>query len=312
MTYHVGNYDIYKNMEIGRGSSSVVYKGNGPEGIVAIKKINKLKLATKTLLMLEEEISIMQFIKENPHENIVRCYDIIDDIDTIYFVLEYCDSGDLKNILKKPMKEQYAQIYFSQIVNGLKYLNENNIVHRDIKPSNILLTNNMTNIKICDFGFARKKNVVPKVNTICGSPLYMAPEIFESKSYGFHTDIWSIGIILYEMLFGFHPFGKCKDINDLTSALESFYLEIPPKNYVTDISTDCISFLKALLEKNIVERIEWDKIFIHPWIIIQNLSHLEQTIEENNEQQIEEEVNKLSSDIIDDSIASQTIFDIDI
>lgn len=319
MTYQIGNYEVFKNVELGRGSYSIVYKGKGPTGIqsgpcstplcssgtVAIKKINKNKMTEKALHLLEEEIAIMKLIKDNPHENIVKCYQIIDDIDTIYFVLEYCDSGDLRTILKKPIKEKYAKFYFSQIVNGLKYLDDNDIMHRDIKPSNILLTGESQTIKICDFGFAKRRRTMTKVNTICGSPLYMAPEIFESKNYGFSTDIWSIGIILYEMLFGFHPFDKCKDIEELTQSLSSTVLTIPPKENTNPISDECIVFLRRLLEKNINERIEWAEIFVHPWINLTIFTNAEIHLQQNasfNQSSFKEQNCKINKNDKDDKI----------
>jgi myosin-light-chain kinase len=265
MIYKIGNYEVHKKIELGRGMYSIVYKGYGPEGIVAIKKINKTKMSFKILKMLDDEINIMKFIKENPHENIVKCHNIIDDIDTIYIILEYCDN-DLKNILKKQIKEQYAKQYYLQIINGLNYLHNNSIIHRDIKPSNILLTNDNKTIKICDFGFAKKNNIsnIDKISAsvICGSPLYMAPEIFKNKEYGFNTDIWASGIILFEMLFGYHPLYQCKIIDDLTSSLENFILEIPTNS----LSQECIIFLKLLLNKNNTKRLSCTQIITHEWL----------------------------------------------
>ena len=165
----VDNYEIYKNKELGRGSFSIVYLGKytGPDNNiiknnkeVAIKKIKMKNIfynhSLKSKEILNEEIKIMEMIKYNPHPNIVGCFDIIEIQMMIYIILEYCDSGDLRKILKKPIIEKYAQFYFTQLVNGLKYLDKHEIIHRDIKPKNILLTNNRKILKIADFGFAKK------------------------------------------------------------------------------------------------------------------------------------------------------------
>ena len=274
----IKNYKVAFTEEnfLGKGSFSEVYKANyiGEDNkylkkgsIVAIKKIKLDSIDTKTLSILQDEISIMDMIKENPNRNIVECYDIIEDGNHLYIILEYCDSGDLKTILKKPMREIYAQFYFSQLANGLKYLDENNIMHRDIKPKNILLTNNRKDLKIADFGFARKMENTDLLDTICGSPLYMAPEIMGNKNYNKQTDLWSIGMILYEILFGFHPFNKCKTIPELKNSMDYDEIEIPPKNTLNkNLSDDCIDLLKSLLQKNVKNRMTWEQFFKHPWI----------------------------------------------
>ena len=87
----------------------------------------------------------------------------------------------------------------------MKYLLENKIIHRDLKPQNILVTN-LGDIKITDFGFARYFDNDMVIRTICSSPLYMAPEIMKNKKYDLKSDLWSVGIILYEMLVGQAPF----------------------------------------------------------------------------------------------------------
>jgi serine/threonine protein kinase len=156
----IKDYVVYKNSDnfLGKGAFSKVYKGTyigrdkeflNKEVAVKIIKTNNIKL--KTLKILEDEIKIMNIIQENPHPNIVECYDVIRDDNTIYIIMEYCDSGDLRSILGKPIKEQYTKFYFSQLANGLKYLDSIKIIHRDIKPRNILLTHKRRILKICDF-----------------------------------------------------------------------------------------------------------------------------------------------------------------
>lgn len=184
--------------------------------------------------------------------------------------MEYCESGDLRSILKKPIKEKYAQFYFCQLANGLKYLDKHSIIHRDMKPKNILLTANRKVLKICDFGFAKKDTTQYKPtlhDTICGSPLYMAPEIMNHKLYNNQTDLWSIGMILYEMLYGFHPFAQCKSLTELKDKLYTNEIIIPPigtKN--KDVSKECIDLLTNLLQKRATTRITWKNFFDNPWV----------------------------------------------
>lgn len=278
----VDNYEIYKNKELGRGSFSIVYLGKytGPDNNiiknnkeVAIKKIKMKNIfnhhSLKAKEILNEELNIMEFIKFNPHPNIVKCFDIIRNPDSVYIILEYCDSGDLRTILKKPILEKYTQFYFCQLANGLKYLDNHGIIHRDIKPKNILLTKNKKKLKIADFGFAKKINTNYNLHdTICGSPLYMAPEIVDKKAYNNQTDLWSIGMILYEMLFGFHPFNKCTTFLELETVVSKDTIEIPPPNSINkSISEPCLSLLRYLLQKDVNKRITWNDFFEHPWIL---------------------------------------------
>lgn len=306
-TYKIGFYEIMLDRQIGIGGYSVVYVGRcidpniilkysinktkridnvDIQNVVAIKKIIVKGLTYNHQRMITEEISIMQHIKENPHINIVKCYDIIDDLDTIYIVMEYCDGGDVSKIIGKPMKEESVKYYFSQLINGIKYLNEHKIIHRDIKPKNLLLTNNKQILKICDFGLAKDKTGLSKIYTICGSPLYMAPEMFNEKCYDDTVDIWSMGIIMYEMLYGNNPLSNIKDYNELRSFMTSTEnIKIPPKyskNINKNISDECIGLLKILLVKESRNRITLKELFTHEWL--SNITFDHQLLQQNNEE----------------------------
>lgn len=274
----IGDYQFIRSRqsELGRGSFSTVYLGEytGPttwaldhKQKVAIKIIKTNNMTPKAKSILEDEVSVMDMIKKNPHPNIVGCYDIINSPYETLLILEYCDSGDLKSILKKPIKEKFAQFYFCQLANGLKYLSQHNIIHRDIKPRNILLTDNRKILKIADFGFATNFKNQSLHETICGSPLYMAPEIMNNNMYNNQTDLWSIGMILYEMLFGTHPYNECHTFPELKDTITNTDIEIPPVNTKNKlISDECINLLKQLLQKNVQNRITWNDFFEDPWV----------------------------------------------
>lgn len=274
----IGDFIIYNDSMnfLGEGTFSKVYRGiynglskksikNGT--YIAAKIIKTHNLTPKALSILEDEIYIMNIIKEDPHKNIVECYDIVKTLDSIYIFLELCDSGDLRSILKNPIKEIYSQLYFMQLAEGLKYLDRKKIVHRDIKPRNILLSNNRRVLKIADFGFAIQAEKDNLYETICGSPLYMAPEITRKNNYNNQTDLWSIGMILYEMIYGFHPFQHCRNISELQKNINDQTINIPPENNTNkNISQECLSLLKKLLEKDVSNRITWDEFFNHKWL----------------------------------------------
>ena len=114
---------------------------------------------------------------------------------------------DLAEVLetKKKLKSDEVRQFASQILSALLYLNKNRVVHRDLKPQNILIKDGV--IKICDFGFAREMSTM----TVClhsmkGTPLYIAPEILREMPYDYKVDVWSLGIILFELSTGYPPF----------------------------------------------------------------------------------------------------------
>ena len=266
-----GKYKLFKNKCIGKGSFSIVYLGKRLlDNIdIAIKEIDisRYKTNKKILNNIENEIKILNTIKKNPHPNIVNCLDVVKIKDKIYIIMEYCENGDLSSIIGKPIKELYAQFYFVQIASGLKYLFDNGIIHRDMKPKNILLTNRRKVLKITDFGFAKYNYNNNFFDTVCGSPLYMSPEIIKGEKYNNMSDLWSVGMILYEMLFGKHPLNHCKTAKQLLNDVKTNSIKIPPDNITNKtLSHECLSLLKMLLQKNFTKRITWTDFFNHPWI----------------------------------------------
>ena len=257
-TFKVGNYNIFRK-RIGKGAFSSIYKGYNryTKETVAVKEIS-LETLNKYESHLKRETEIM---KKICHQNIVRLIETIicDKTDNIYLIMEYYDRGDFSKFLKKrPLREKYAIKYLKQIANGLKYLLEKKIIHRDLKPQNILVSNTGT-LKITDFGFARYFDNDILIQTICGSPMYMAPEIMKNKKYDYKSDLWSIGVIFYEMLIGKPPF-KAKNIYELIRVIENDEIVIPSK---FQLSSECRKLLFSLLEKDPIKRISWDSFFNH-------------------------------------------------
>lgn len=261
-TFTIGNYKVYKK-RIGKGAFSTVYKGFHIEtkNLYAIKELN-LDSLSKIKESIKRETNLMRKLK---HKNIINLHDVIYDktYNNIYLILDYCKRGDLTGFLdNKPLKEIYAKKYLRQLKDGLKYLLENNIMHRDLKPQNILITDNY-DLVITDFGFARYIDINNDVmiQTLCGTPMYMAPEIMKYKKYDIKSDLWSVGVILYQMLFASPPF-SAKNFIDLVKNIETKDIVIPD-NY--NISPECKDLLFGLLKKDPKERISWDNLFNHDW-----------------------------------------------
>ena len=258
----------YHNFEkIGKGSFSTVYKGYNRETleIVAIKQIDIDSNNKKLVNRLNIEIEIM---KKLNHKNIIKLIDVYNDSDgCVYIIMEYCSNNNLTKFIKnRAMKEKHVLRIMKQIFAGLKYLISNNIAHRDLKPQNILLDENL-NVKISDFGFAKIFKENNLTQSLCGSPLYMAPEIMKYKKYTIKADLWSLGIILFELLVGNPPY-IAKTHIELMKKIDCDPIIIPS---YCNISLEVQDLIYNLLQKNADNRISWDELFEHPWISRHNL-----------------------------------------
>lgn len=258
-----------KKYLLGHGAFSRVYKGIDliTKKKVAIKCIDCVDFKKSTLNKLSKEIEIC---KNLHHPNIVNTLDVYKDTDCdyIYIIMECC-AFDLNHYLTKirkntPISEERAKNYFKQLAEAFKYLRDRNIVHRDLKPHNLLLTENARYIKIADFGFARSLHRNDLAQTLCGSPLYMAPEVLSKNDYTIKADIWSLGVILFEILFGYHPYHEAKNTFDLMRLLEEKDIKLRIKR--SKFSDDCKNLLLGFICKNVQYRSNWIDYFSHPWI----------------------------------------------
>lgn len=144
----------------------------------------------------------------------------------------------------------------------MKYINDRNLVHRDLKPQNLLLTSKDSNarVKIADFGFARSLMQNDMANTMCGSPLYMGPEVLEGKKYNAKADLWSVGAILFEMLTGKPPY-IAMNIIQLIKMIKSTPLQLPIHS-----NPDVLDLLQGLLQIDPKRRFSFKQFFEHPYV----------------------------------------------
>lgn len=162
----------------------------------------------KNQRQVKNEYSIHSSLK---HENIVGFIEFFHRRGDLNIVLSFCENGSLRQYVKRSRNNLSINDYehfVVQILNGVCYMHDQNIIHRDLKCSNLLLDSKMS-VKICDFGLAIHANEARlESNRICGTLNYMAPEILERKLYSFGSDIWAIGVITYNLLFGKLPFAE--------------------------------------------------------------------------------------------------------
>jgi serine/threonine protein kinase len=197
---------------IGKGKYSKVYHGYEikTNREIAVKKIYFDKLQNKLKERVITEINILQNMN---HKNIIKLYDYKFDGEYILLIMEYCNGGDLGNWIKKNPKEEEISNVITNIIDGIYYLHRNNIIHRDIKPENMMFDKDT--IKICDFGFSKIiKDEFDLLETMCGTPLFMSPEILFLTPYNINSEIWSLGVLLYMILLGKHPFGYLENLEN--------------------------------------------------------------------------------------------------
>lgn len=147
----------------------------------------------------------MRSCTDNP--NIIKFIDTFCTEKSILIVMEFCKDGSLEAYIKKMKRltEDKATHFLKQMINGFKGLHEKNIIHRDFKAENVLLR--AGELKIADFGFAKMLTGENSVtNTYVGTPLTMAPEVYAGTDYGMKADLWSLGIVYYQMIFGRCPY----------------------------------------------------------------------------------------------------------
>ena len=231
----IDEYSIIK--ELGKGSYASVK--------LAFNKVNKIRYAIKVYSKkalsdpqkkntVNNEITIL---KQIDNINIVKLYEVIDSPTYLYLVMEYIDGVSLLDSIKRDenhyFEEQKALKLFIQIIKAILYCQKKDICHRDIKLENILITKDEI-IKIIDFGFAVKTDKETYQNLFCGSPSYMAPEIVKKEQYiAQFSDIWSLGVLLYSMLYGRFPF-KGKTQEELFQKINEAKIEFPEDIEVND------------------------------------------------------------------------------
>ncbi|XP_050212504.1 serine/threonine-protein kinase ATG1c isoform X2 [Mercurialis annua] len=261
----VGDYLVGR--QIGSGSFSKVYHArhrvHGTE--VAIKEIVTSRLNKKLHDSLMSEIFILKRIN---HHNIICLHDIIEVPGRINIILEFCKGGDLSMYIQRHgrVPEATAKHFMQQLAAGLQVLRDNNLIHRDLKPQNLLLSTNDSNavLKIADFGFARSLQPRGLAETLCGSPLYMAPEIMQHQKYDAKADLWSVGAILFQLVTGKTPFTGADQFQLLKNIVKSTELPFAPDN--KDLSAECKDLCQKLLRRNPVERLTFDEFFNHPFL----------------------------------------------
>ena len=268
------NKDVRKNYEfismLGNGSYGKVrlYRDkNYKELLFAIKTLKKEGISPYQFTLLKREVDILSNMD---HPNIVKYFGIFEDDFFIHIVMEYLKGHDLSKIISLKNYTDFGENQMGQIIQqllkALSFIHSKNIIHRDIKPENILFSDkrNLFSLKLIDFGLATFSEQEKK---IVGSPMYMSPEMIDGNGT-YVSDIWSVGVIVYQMLTGKFPFESEVVDDNNKSLFERIKNEPYNPEYLKDVecSEDLQDFIKKALQKDVKQRLTVDDALNHPWI----------------------------------------------
>jgi len=268
--------------------------GSGAFGAVVLVKDtrNNRLYAMKKLTILDDKegrrnIEEVRLLKMMQHPTIVQLHDVFltNDRKLLCLVMTYCDSGDLAQQIseakhkRKPIPEKSLLSWFAQVFLGIHYLHEHHLLHRDLKPQNLFLTESKKLIKIGDLGLAKMLTGDAEEFSECGTPYYTAPEMINNQPYALPSDIWSLGICLYECLATHLPFKGESDV-DLVKSITSEDPPPLPDHYSQDVR----GLVRWMLQKTPERRPTISQLLATPVVV----KHMAQFIKEYRPMHIEE------------------------
>ncbi len=258
---YMGEYTLLE--EIGRGAMGVVYKARHTrlESIRAVKVLDyDLAKKDEFLRRFEREAKVASNFK---HPNIVTIHDIGANEGAYYIGMEYVDGFTLKEILDKKIPLPIALLIVLEVCKALEYIHNEeityrgeryrDIVHRDIKPANIMITHK-GNVKLMDFGIARPVNIMDETitGTMIGTISYMSPEQLDGKPVDMRTDIYSLGVVLYEMITSQKPFGGEPITKVMQNIASGNYL--PLQRHLPSLPKGVVAVVSKALDRDINKR----------------------------------------------------------
>lgn len=258
----LGKYQIRRIL--GKGAMGVVYEGFDPgiERVVAIKTIHK------ALLEGEGGVELLARFKREAqaagrlmHANIVAIYEYGEEQGIPFIAMEFIKGKELKDLIKEKTRFNIEQVtdVMTQILDAMQYVHTNGVVHRDMKPANIVLLEN-GQVKVADFGIARvESSTMTQMGAVMGTPSYMSPEQFMGQRVDARADLFSIGVILYELLTGEKPFPG-QAVATIMQKVLNAPVE-PPTSYNFDIPDSFNAVVRKALAKRPSERFQSAKEF---------------------------------------------------
>ena len=262
------NKDDFQALEeraLGKGGFGMVWKVRHKETkkIYAIKVINKAFIVKENMVdQINREIEIMYKVN---HPHIVTLHSHYEDEKNFYLIMQCASKGQLYNKLKKAksLDERTTAQYIRELIEAVKYLHSMKppIIHRDIKPENVLLDAHERCL-LADFGWSNFQEESSVRDTYCGTPEYLAPEMINKSGHNESIDLWSIGVLTFELLAGRPPFKYNGDHKNLYSDITN--LKIKWSNELSDLAKNFVSMILKIKPE---ERLSLDDMLTHPWMV---------------------------------------------
>ncbi|RPD60630.1 Pkinase-domain-containing protein [Lentinus tigrinus ALCF2SS1-6] len=235
----------------------------------ACKVINK-KLMEGREYMVRNEIAVLKKVSKG-HRNIVTLHDYFETAHNLYLCFDLCTGGELFDRIcaKGNYYEEDAAALIRTIMGAVKYIHECGIVHRDLKPENLLFRtkDEDADIMIADFGLSRVMDdeKFHLLTEICGTPGYMAPEIFKKTGHGKPVDVWAMGVITYFLLCGYTPFDRDTQQQEMEAIIAGDY-RFEPEEYWANVSETARDFVRECLTIDPTSRPTAAEALKHPWL----------------------------------------------
>jgi serine/threonine protein kinase len=257
------DFEALDDKALGKGGFGHVWKVRHKVTgkIYAIKVINKDYIKKENMVeQINREIEIM-YRTDHPH--IIKLYNHYEDEENFYLIMHCASKGQLYSLLKrvKRLDERTVSQYMREVISAVKYLHSMKppIIHRDIKPENILLDSD-GRAKLADFGWSNFQDENKQRETYCGTPEYLAPEMVTKSGHDESIDIWSLGVLMFELLAGRPPFVYKGDTNTLYTDIKNLKI-----SWTDDFPILAKNLISKILKLKPAERPSLDEILDHPW-----------------------------------------------
>mmetsp|Transcript_16104 Transcript_16104/g.40721 ORF Transcript_16104/g.40721 Transcript_16104/m.40721 type:complete len:603 (-) Transcript_16104:480-2288(-) len=230
-----------------------------------IDKIKTLETDPEGLDDVWREIEVLQSVD---HPNIVCLHQVYDEPRRLFMLMQYAAGGELfhRIVERKYFAERDAAVAMLDILKAISHLHEKGIAHRDLKPENILYESKSEDSKlmVADFGFAKLRDTGEMMKTMCGSPVYVAPEVISRVGYNTKCDMWSIGVILYILLCGYPPF-LGRTIKDTMRLVKRADLQFPNEDW-DRVSGEAKDLIRKLIVPDPAKRLSATEMLEHDWM----------------------------------------------
>ena len=258
--------DLYFVKILGNGKFGKVYLVHNMKHFYAIKN-TPLKKIYQNKHLIKYYLNEKNIMLKINHPFVVKLVKTLKNKDNLFFLIEYIDGISLKSYLDKKRKNELKNIqettfYGGILLTTINFLHNKKILHRDIKPDNLMINKNGY-LKIIDFGISKELKDKDITFTICGTPHYLAPEVIMGKGYSYSSDYWSVGITMFEIFYGYVPFGQgAKDIMNIYFEILNKKLNLPYEPKFNDIN----NFFRIILNKNLMQRVcNFNLLRSHPF-----------------------------------------------